>query len=106
MAPLVIEVVFGVVFTFPPRVVSQEKVLFPVIVSATFPVFFTTPSTREFQIVCVRESQSDAFSTPSHHPRLQYTTELTIDTERRASAVFLNIFVFISKKKGIIIYSV
>jgi hypothetical protein len=51
MDPLVIEVVFGVVFTFPPRVVSQEKVLFPVIVSAIFPVFFTTPSTREFQTV-------------------------------------------------------
>gem|GEM_PF-3241474 len=76
--------------------------MFPVIVSAIFPVFFTTPSTREFQTVWVRESQSAAFSTPSQPPRVQYTTDVTIETDRRASHTFFNIFVFMGIKKGII----
>jgi hypothetical protein len=48
-----------------------ENVFTHVIVSATLPVFFTTPSTNEFQTVAVRLSQVSAFSTHSHQPNAQ-----------------------------------
>jgi hypothetical protein len=66
-----------------------EKVFIPVMVSATLPVFFTTPFTREFHTVCVRESPLVAFSTHSHHEN-QYTIPLTIKTESIERHIFFS----------------
>jgi hypothetical protein len=72
-----------------------EKVFIPVIVSATLQVFFTTQSTNEFQTVAVKLSPVSAFSTHSHHHSAQYTTVLTIQTDKIDKLIFLNIFNFI-----------